>query len=95
MKNLMFVQEMDFLAKSVDSGVVLQSATMVGIHPDHQYYGWVLEVAERSGFANYKDLFEAIKGIASKRSKEWGSLEMPTPLMDQHHLWMSADPPGN
>ena len=90
MQNLMFSEELDFLEKDVDLDVVLKSAAVVGINPDHKHYGWVLEVAERGGFEDYKDLFEAIKETASKRSKEWGSLEMPTPMMDQHHLWMSA-----
>ena len=90
MKSLAFVQEMDFLAKRVDGSVVLQSATMLGITSQHKHYSSVLETVERNGFENYKDLFEAIKRVASKRKEEWGSIEMPTELVEQHHLWMAA-----
>ena len=88
MKSLEFVQEMDFLAKPVDKDVVLKSAAMVGINPDHKHYGWVLEAVERGGFEKNEDLFEAIERVASKRSKEWGSLKMPTLLIHQHTRWM-------
>ena len=90
MKSLAFVQEMDFLAKPVDSDVVLKSATMLGITSQHKHYGSVLEIVERGGFENHKSLFEEIKRISDKRKEEWGSIEMPTELVEQHHLWMAA-----
>ena len=81
------VEEVDFLDKPVNAGIVVDSAAVLGITENHKHYGLIVAACQWGGYENYSDLFQHIDVLEEKRSREWASLGMPTVLVDQCQNW--------